>query len=75
MTLHDYGNQVAVVKLMLRCRLFDDGFRPLLADQQDASETALVCGNEKPAASLSGWRRRDDGDGTAARYKYVQMRE
>jgi hypothetical protein len=57
MTLNDYGNQLAAVKLMLRCRLVDDGFRPLLADLQDASETALVCDNEKPAASLSGWRR------------------
>ncbi len=54
--LLDNGEQIAAVKLMLRCRLVDETFRPLRADQEKAIEAAKACDNPELAAALS--RRR-----------------
>lgn len=54
--LLDNGDRVAAVKLMLRCRLVDETFRPLTADLAKAIEAAQACGNPDLAEALS--RRR-----------------
>ena len=53
--LHDllqYGDQVPAVKLMLRCRLIDDRFRPLREDLTAAIDAAEAVSNEELAAAL-----------------------
>jgi hypothetical protein len=47
------GNQVAAVKLMLRCRMLNDRFRPLSPDLPAAIEAATACGNEELVAEIS----------------------
>ena len=47
------GDQVGAVKLMLRCRLVDETFRPLSADLPRAIAAAEACGNAELAAELS----------------------
>lgn len=54
--LLDNGEKVAAVKLMLRCRLVDEAFRPLAADLSKAIEAAKACDNPDLAEALS--RRR-----------------
>jgi hypothetical protein len=54
--LLETGDQVAAVKLMLRCRLVDEAFRPLSADLPRAIAAAEACNNRELAAALS--RRR-----------------
>lgn len=51
--LLEFGNGVAAVKLMLRCRLVNERFRPLSADLPAAVEAARASGNEELAAALS----------------------
>jgi hypothetical protein len=50
------GDQVAAVKLMLRCRLVDATFRPLTADLEQAIAAAEACDNRELVEELS--RRR-----------------
>ena len=47
------GNQVAAVKLMLRCRMLNEGFRPLGPDLPAAMDAARACGNDELLAALS----------------------
>lgn len=54
--LLDNGEKVGAVKLMLRCRLVDETFRPLAADLPKAVEAAQACDNPDLAEALS--RRR-----------------
>lgn len=54
--LLETGEQVAAVKLMLRCRLVDEAFRPLSPDLPRAIAAAEACNNRELAAVLS--RRR-----------------
>ena len=54
--LLDNGERVAAVKLMLRCRLVDESFRPLSADLPRALAAAEACNNRELAEELS--RRR-----------------
>lgn len=51
--LLEAGDRVGAVKLMLRCRLADESFRPLGADLPQAIEAARACGNSELAAALS----------------------
>lgn len=51
--LLDHGEKVAAVKLMLRCRLVDETFRPLAADRAKAIEAARACDNPDLAEALS----------------------
>ena len=51
--LLDNGDKVAAVKLMLRCRLVDETFRPLRADLEKAIEAAKACDNPDLAEALS----------------------
>lgn len=51
-----HGAQVGAVKLMLRCRLVDEAFRPLSADMPRAIAAAQACNNPELADALS--RRR-----------------
>ena len=51
--LLEFGDQVGAVKLMLRCRLADDSFRPLGADLPRAIAAAEACRNDELAAALS----------------------
>jgi len=53
--LHDqlqHGEQAPAVKLMMRCRLVDEQFRPLPEDGPAATAAAKACGNEDLAAFL-----------------------
>lgn len=50
------GDQAGAVKLMLRCRLVDAGFRPLSADLPQAIAAAEACGSRELVEVLS--RRR-----------------
>lgn len=50
----DRGEDVRAVKLMLRCRLVNDEFRPLPEDLPAAAAAARRCGNEALAKSLDG---------------------
>lgn len=54
--LLEHGDRVGAVKLMMRCRLVDETFRPLEADLPQAIAAAEACNNPELAASLS--RRR-----------------
>ena len=54
--LLETGDQVAAVKLLLRCRLVDETFRPLAADLPRAIAAAEACNNGELAEILS--RRR-----------------
>jgi hypothetical protein len=54
--LLEAGDQVAAVKLMLRCRLVDEAFRPLSADLPRAIAAAEARNNRELAEALS--RRR-----------------
>lgn len=47
---------VAAVKLMLRCRLLDERFRPLPSDLSAAIEAARSCDNDELVAALSDRR-------------------
>ncbi len=47
------GEQVAAVKLMLRCGLIDEAFRPLGADLPRAIAAAQACNNRELAETLS----------------------
>ncbi len=47
------GEQVAAVKLMLRCGLVDEAFRPLSADLPGAIAAAQACNNRELAETLS----------------------
>jgi hypothetical protein len=51
--LLEFGNQVAAVKLMLRCRMLNDRFRPLSPDLPAAIEAASACGNDELVVALS----------------------
>ena len=51
--LLDHGDNVSAVKLMLRCRMVNDQFRPLSADVEKAIEAAKACRNEELATLLS----------------------
>ena len=46
------GQKVAAVKLILRCHLVNDAFRPLAEDMPSSLEAARACGNEELAAVL-----------------------
>ena len=50
------GEQVAAVKLLLRCGSIDEAFRPLSADLPRAIAAAEACNNPELAETLS--RRR-----------------
>lgn len=52
--LLDADEQVRAVKLMLRCRIIDDGFRPLPADRPRAIEAARACRNDELEGLLGG---------------------
>ena len=54
--LLEHGDEVAAVKLMLRCGLVDEAFRPLSADLSRAIAAAEACGNQELVETLS--RRR-----------------
>ena len=47
------GDQLGAVKLMLRCRLVDESFRPLSADLPQAIAAAEACNNGELAEILS----------------------
>lgn len=51
--LLELGDDVAAVKLMLRCRLINENFRPLAADLPRAIEAARACRNDSLAEALS----------------------
>jgi hypothetical protein len=51
--LLDMGDQVGAVKLMLRCRLVDEAFRPLSADVPLAIAAAEACNNQELLETLS----------------------
>lgn len=54
--LHDqlrHGEQGPAVKLMMRCRLVDERFRPLPGDMAAATAAADACGNAELVAVLS----------------------
>jgi len=51
--LLEAGDRVGAVKLMLRCRLADESFRPLRADLPQAIAAAEMCGNSELAGALS----------------------
>jgi hypothetical protein len=51
--LLELGDELAAVKLMLRCRMLHDGFRPLSADLPAAIDAARSRGNEELVAALS----------------------
>jgi hypothetical protein len=51
--LLEMGDQVAAVKLMLRCRLVDPAFRPLGPDLPRAIAAAEACNNRELAEGLS----------------------
>ena len=51
--LLETGDRVGAVKLMLRCRLADESFRPLSADLPRAIAAAEACGNPELAGALS----------------------
>ncbi len=46
------GDYVAAVKLMMRCRLINEAFKPLPEDRDLAIEAAEQCGNEELARRL-----------------------
>ena len=46
------GQQVAAVKIMMRCRLLNERWRPLAEDQQAAIDAARSCNNEELAVVL-----------------------
>ncbi len=53
--LHDqlqYGEQVPAVKLIMRCRLIDENFRPLPEDLPAAIAACDACANDELAAIL-----------------------
>jgi hypothetical protein len=54
--LLEHGDQVAAVKLMLRCRLIDASFRPLSDDLQRAIAAAEACDNQELLQALSRQR-------------------
>ena len=70
--LLETGDQVAAVKLMLRCRLVDEAFRPLGADLPRAIVAAQACNNRELVEILS--RRRIDACATAGRSRGAQRR-
>ena len=47
------GDQVGAVKLMLRCRLVDEAFRPMSVDVPRAIAAAEACDNPELAETLS----------------------
>lgn len=49
------GQQVAAVKVMMRCRLVNDAFKPFSEDLPRAIEAARACGNEDLAAVLESF--------------------
>jgi hypothetical protein len=51
--LLDHNDQVAAVKLIMRCRLVNNTFRPLVADLPKAIAAAKACRNEELANVLS----------------------
>ncbi len=51
--LLEFGDDVAAVKLMLRCRLINENFRPLAPDLPRAIEAARACRNDTLAEALS----------------------
>lgn len=55
--LHDqlqHGEHGPAVKLMMRCRLIDERFRPLPDDLAAATAAAKACGNDEIVAALAG---------------------
>ena len=46
------GDQVAAVKVMMRCRMENDRFAPLARDLPLALEAAEACGNQELAGFL-----------------------
>jgi hypothetical protein len=54
--LLEHGDQVAAVKVMLRCGLVDEAFRPLSADLPRAIAAAQACGNRELVETLSRGR-------------------
>ena len=44
--LHD-GNNIAAVKLIMRCRLINEAFKPLSEDRELALEAAEHCQNDE----------------------------
>jgi len=54
--LLEHGQAIAAVKLMLRCRMVDPGFRPLAPDLPAAVEAAKHCRNEELVAALEAYR-------------------
>lgn len=56
--VHDYlrhGEQVPAVKLIMRCRLIDEQFRPFPADIEAAIAAAGACDNQTLAVDLRGY--------------------
>ncbi|HNP35164.1 MAG TPA: hypothetical protein PKK10_04875 [Woeseiaceae bacterium] len=51
-----HGESVKAVKLLLRCRLQNDEFRPFREDRDAAADAARVCGNNELAESLEKYR-------------------
>jgi len=51
--LLESGDDVAAVKLILRCRLIDETFRPLSADLPRAIAAAQACNNQELVEVLS----------------------
>ena len=51
--LLEHNDKVGAVKLMLRCRLVNEGFRPLSADLPAAISAAEACRNDELLAALS----------------------
>lgn len=56
--VHDslqHGEKVPAVKVMMRCRLVDERWKPLPADLPAAIDAAEACGNNDLAAVLKGY--------------------
>ena len=51
--LLEHNDKVSAVKLMLRCRLVNEGFRPLPADLPAAISAAEACRNDELLAALN----------------------
>jgi heme/copper-type cytochrome/quinol oxidase subunit 2 len=51
--LLEHNDKVGAVKLMMRCRLVDEGFRPLSADLPAAISAAEACRNDELLAALN----------------------
>ena len=72
--LLEAGDQVGAVKLMLRCRLMDETFRPLGADLPKAIAAAEACGNAELAVALSRKRCGSVAGETTGRSRGAQPR-